>query len=424
MAVKNEIAGRLFKAVRSGRLTFHSSIRLYKVIDGHLSKKLSESNRFASRKIIEHMLAATSPGAKSAWTSVLFPCELLYPFGIYPLTLEVLAATFSTLGLSPSFLDRSDASDVPPTMCSFHRVLIGLAKSDFIVSMPLLVGSTSVMCDGNVKSFAEAAKEKNVPFIFVDVPYEEGEDGVSYVRNQLKDVVRQLEDAASVKFDSERFGGVVLNINRSFGLARRLYELRRTSRSNISRGFETANFIFPMHFLLGSEALPGILDAKCTDLREGKRHNRFFGSLYYGKAVKRIMWLHVVPQYDTPMWGIVDNGVNTRMVCDEYSALHFEDYDLKDPLGSIAKRLVNHPSNGPLERRIRHILKVARDFAVDGIIQYSSWGCHQSSGNVMALGRAIEGAGYKFLNLNGDAVDPRNASFEQMRTRIEAFLEG
>jgi len=152
-------------------------------------------------------------------------------------------------------------------------------------------------------------------------------------------------------------------------------------------------------------------------------HNRFYSSRFTSEKARRLMWLHIVPQYDTPIWRIIDNGETARVVCDEYSTVLYENYDLSDPLGSIARRLINHPSNGPIEKRIDHIIRVARDFRVDGIIHYSSWGCHQASGNVHILERELEAAGFRFLNLNGDAADSRNSSVEQHRTRIEAFLE-
>jgi benzoyl-CoA reductase/2-hydroxyglutaryl-CoA dehydratase subunit BcrC/BadD/HgdB len=39
------------------------------------------------------------------------------------------------------------------------------------------------------------------------------------------------------------------------------------------------------------------------------------------------------------------------------------------------------------------------------------------------VAKVVEDAGFRFLNLNGDAADERNAGFEQARTRLEAFLE-
>jgi benzoyl-CoA reductase/2-hydroxyglutaryl-CoA dehydratase subunit BcrC/BadD/HgdB len=39
------------------------------------------------------------------------------------------------------------------------------------------------------------------------------------------------------------------------------------------------------------------------------------------------------------------------------------------------------------------------------------------------LGAALEAEGFRFININGDAVDLANSAIEQNRTRFEAFLE-
>lgn len=422
MAAKDVVARRLYNAVSKGYISFNEALRLYKVLDLYFSRTKSPAGKFFGREIIKYLARATSPEMKNAWTSVLFPAEILHAFRIYPITLEVISGTFSSLGLSPIFLNKAETLDVPPTMCSFHRMLMGVSKSG-ILGTPDVVGATSTLCDGNVKTFAEVAKEQRVPFIFIDVPYEESKEGVLYVKEQLESALHTLAQLAKVKNYQDNLRGVLESANRSFSLFRRFYDLQRVSRKNIFRAHEIANFAFPNHFLLGRKELVKMLEKRCDALKSKGKHNRFFASPFVSEKARRLMWLHIVPQYDTPIWKIIDNGEETRVVCDEYSTVLYEDYDLSDPLGSIAKRLINHPSNGPIEKRVAHILKVARDFRVDGIVHYSSWGCHQAAGNVYILERELEAAGYRFLNLNGDAADRRNSSPEQHRTRIEAFLE-
>lgn len=421
MALDIKMAGILYNSVTSSRISFHTSIKLFRYVNIYRARHKCVSEKLVAKKMIEHMLKVTDPDCVGAWTSVAFPSELLNPFGIYPIPLEVVAGVFSRLGLAPTFLDIADSDDVPNTMCSFHRILLGLSKARFL-GRPRLVGATSFLCDGNVKSFPEVARDHGVPFLFIDVPYGYSEEGVWYVRKQLESALKTVSDLTGRKIGQGDLSAIARRSNEAFSLARRFYQLRRKSFKNLYRGCEVANFVFPLHFLLGSGLLPDILRKRCSDVESGTRHHRFYKSLNYSKSAMRLMWLHIVPQYNTHMWNIIDNGENARIVCDEYSAPYFEDYDPADLLGSIAKRLINHPSNGPIERRIEHVLKVAADFNVEGMIHYSNWGCHQAAGNVQLLGKAIQDAGYKFLSLNGDAIDQKNTSLEQHRTRLEAFL--
>lgn len=396
-------------------MNFSEAVRIFKVFDLYFSRKKPPSGRFGSRTLLRFMAAGSASEARSAWTSVLFPTEILHAFDIYPMTLEVVAGMFATLGLAPSFLNAAESADVPNTMCSFHRMLMGVSRSN-VLSAPSVVGAASILCDGNVKTFAEAAREQSVPFIFIDVPYDGSREGVEYVKAQLNDAIEVLSDIAKKKRSDRRLLEVVENANVAFDLLRRFYRLQEVNRKRTFAAHEIVNFSFPNHFLLGRKELIKMLERRCNDVL---RHR----SAPVGKKAMRLMWLHIVPQYNWPIWQVIHNGKTAQVVCDEYSSVCYERYDLSDPLGSIAKRLIGHPSNGPIERRIEHIVKVARDFKVDGIIHYSSWGCHQATGNVHMLGRELEAAGFKFIDLNGDACDIRNASVEQHRTRLEAFLE-
>lgn len=423
MSYKKTAAQLLFKQMLQKKLSFHSALAMFRPINAFSARGRSDASRKNLKVSMRHLLEATKRGGLAAWTSVLFPAEILVPFGIRAIPLEVMASFFSSVGLANHMLGIAESRDVPLTMCSFHRFLLGFSATG-VFEKPKIVAATSLMCDGNIKSFANVAAEQGVPFIFLDIPHEENDEAISYVRDQLQKILENLCVFTGRRSHDLNLGNIADCANASFDLMKEIYNLRISCRKNVFRGFEFANFVFPFLFQLGRQELIGVLEQHKKDLVEGKsRHKYYKNAPDRGKSCKRLMWLHIAPQYKTDIWDIIDDGIHSKVVCDEYSTLHFERYDKADPLGSIAKRLISHPNNGPLGRRLDHILKVARDFKVDGIIQYSSWGCHQSSGNVSLLGHEIENAGFKFININSDALNVDNSSNEQERTRLEAFLE-
>lgn len=408
--MKHFLAQNLFKLILKRRLSFQSAFNIMGVMERMLSRKLSPSGRLLRRAQIRTMKEALNH--MTTWTSVLFPAEILYPFGLRPLPLEVLGAVLSTVGLSPYFLNIADGLSAPPAMCSFHRLALGLSKTH-LLKRPLLVGATSILCDGNVKSFAQIADEQGAKFTFLDVPYYENDDSIKYLRDQLINLVDKLCELTGIRPTEDDWKRQAKTINRAIGLRRRFFDALASRFVNLYRGFEIANSAFTFHSLLGTHDLVNVLARMCQDVERAETFHK----------TKRFMWLHIVPQYPTPIWGLIDDGVRAKIVCDEYSSMDIEPYDEGDFFGSVARRLIRHPSNGPMERRISHILDVARRFKVDGIIHYSSWGCHQAAGNIAILEQEIHRAGIPIINLSGDATDPRNASSEQHRTRIEAFIE-
>lgn len=427
MNLKENIAGVNFKAMKNGLLKPNDALRFFGKFDFILSRKLSNAGRFLRKSQLEFISNGVDPKNRRAWISVLFPTEILYPFGIQPLSLEVFSGIFATVGLSQEFLNRASSAGVPNTMCSFHRLLIGLSSSAYFAP-PEFVAATSLFCDGNLKSFSEAASANNRPFFYLDIPYEYNDASVAYLKEQLKKLVLQIAG------DSSRGGPLrpledliresVILANEGLKKLKRIYELRKAVPQNIFRAYEMINFCFPSSYLLGSDILIRISDRIISALEKRCDHHKYFKHAVPNKNAKRLMWMHIVPQYDTELWDLIDNGETARVVCEEYTTPYFDcGYDLSDPLGSIAKRLITHPSNGPVERRIKNALKIAQDFNVDGVIHYSSWGCHQAAGSVSMIECVFEKNGFKFLNLNGDAVDKNNTTFGQHKTRIEAFLE-
>lgn len=408
--------------VTGEKLSLKKAFDVMAAIDGLNRMALSPSGKNLRNLQVKAILKAFNPKTKSIWTSVLFPAEILYPFEIYPLTLEVLAGIMSTAGISNHFIDLSDSRGVPPAMCSFHRMIIGLSASGFL-PRPTAVGSTSTMCDGNSKTFAIAAKEASVPLIFLDVPFAETKASVSYLKDQLMETVLKFSDMTGKRLSEEVWRGQAMLVNKALLQQRELFKSLINNYKNLYRGFELANFAFTFHYLLGTKGLADITFAMAEDAKNGHRPRKVYKDLTLGEKTKRLMWLHITPQYDTPIWGIIDNGISSKIVCDEYSAPYATLYDEDDFFGSVAKRLINHPSNGGIERRIENIIRVAKEFKIDGAIHYNSWGCHQAAGNISLLEDTLRKNGFNFLSLSGDAADKRNSSIEQHRTRLEAFLE-
>lgn len=419
--IKN-VGKKLGRLVTGKKVPLGGALKIMALFDGLNRLTLSDSGRKLRKLQIEAILKVFEPRTRAIWTSVMFPAEILYPFDIYPLTLEVLAGLMSTVEISNYFIDSSDAKGVPPAMCSFHRMITGLATSDLLPS-PTAVGSTSALCDGNAKTFAGAAREKNVPFLFVDVPFSETKSSVKYLKEQLVEATETLFKITGKKADDSVWAQQARMINQTITNHKELFKNLITDYKNIYRGFELANSAFSFHYLLGTQKLVEISRIMAHDAAEGTRQRRVYKKLRPGKKTKRLMWLHIVPQYDTPVWEIIDNGVNAKIVCDEYSAPYAAPYDENDFFASVAKRLINHPSNGGIERRIDHIIKIAKEFKIDGAIHYNSWGCHQAAGNIAILEKSLRKNGFDFLTLSGDAADKRNASTEQHRIRLEAFLE-
>jgi benzoyl-CoA reductase/2-hydroxyglutaryl-CoA dehydratase subunit BcrC/BadD/HgdB len=420
--MKQFVAKKLFSLFKKNAISLPAILEVMGVVEYHLAKQMSPAGRALRRVQVKALKSAVNGGDTTIWTSVLFPAEILYPFGLQPLTLEVFGATLSVVGLSPHFLNIADSRSVPPSMCTFHRLMLGMSQ-DGILPAPRMVGATSSMCDGNIKSFALSAEDQHVPFLFLDVPHEPTPHAITYLKEQLIEVAAQLSASTDIAIAEAEWKKQAKRVNLQIAAKNAFFNNYAQRSGNLFRGFEIANFAFSCYYLLGGPLLEKLLTKLTHDAVHCTRPHKKYKTSELSTFAKRLMWLHIVPQYPTPLWDLTDNGVRAKIVCDEYSTTVLEPYDEDDFFGSVAERLIAHPSNGGIEKRIAHITTTAKKFKVDGIIHYSSWGCHQAAGNVAFVEKTLEDEGFPVLSLSGDATDSRNASVEQHRTRLEAFLE-
>jgi benzoyl-CoA reductase subunit C len=94
-----------------------------------------------------------------------------------------------------------------------------------------------------------------------------------------------------------------------------------------------------------------------------------------------------------------------------------------DPLRSIADRYVKRvpcPSKDwPDRTRVGHVLRLAKDYKVQGAIVMQQKFCDPHEIDVPALTKALNNAGIKTLFLEFDVTVP----IGQFKVRVEAFLE-
>jgi hypothetical protein len=137
----------------------------------------------------------------------------------------------------------------------------------------------------------------------------------------------------------------------------------------------------------------------------------------------RLMWLQNRIQFRNPLEQLLDEDYGAAVVIDELNDITWDPIDPDDPFPGLARRMLSIPLTGPVERRIRSLQRLAKEYQVDGAINPCHWGCRQGTGARGLIEEGLMTAGVPVLNLEVDCVDPRNFSEGQLRTRLEAFLE-
>ena len=422
--IDNRLRMLLYRALtrKGGRLPLPLAFSLYQAAAGLLSRRKVPSIRIIEREYLSYFREGITPG-QNVWTSLFVPTEILYAFSLSPFCMEGLSALCASVGIAGDFLGRHGTHFVPNTMCNFHRLAIDLGQSR-LLPKPRMVLASSALCDGNVKTFQHLAEATGAPFFFLDIPQEATPSGVAYLVAQLKELIAFIEGVTGRSLDNARLDEAAANMRQCRDLLEQIYEKRCQLTRNLYHGHQMINFMLTMNALAGSPRLVRICRAILGDLDREGLYNPAFPPETSDDTL-RIVWAHIAPAFQyNDVWPFIDDGKDAKIVMEECTRLPGESAgDAADSVERIARRLIEIPGNGPLEKRLQTIETLCRDAKADGIVHFSHWGCHQAAGAAPLMGEYFATRGIPFLNINGDCVDAQSCGLEQHKTRYSAFRE-
>ena len=368
--------------------------------------------------ISRQMKAGLKQRGLVVWGNAFFPFELFYGLGVTPIHPETIAAIAALLGLSREAISCAECGGYSPDICSFYRCAIGLDMQD-LLPRPDVVVSASYLCDGAVKSFNNISAYYGCEHYLLDVPYHDTASARRYLAGQLKELALIIAEKQGQPFRQDKLAEALALSNRAREYLLKVNELRKVSPCPLSAEDATSYMLDMQFFGPGSQAGVEFFKAMYDELLAKV-------AVGQGAVVKerfRLLWLHYIrPYYPNEIIGYLE--ANGASVCfNEANHVYWEPLDPENPFESLAAKVLAIPNGGPLERRAGLALKLADEYKVDGVINFSQWGCRQSSGGAYVIRDLMRKRDIPMLILDGDATDSRNYSREQTRLRLEAFLE-
>ena len=367
--------------------------------------------------VIEHYYHAYRDGA--IWTTLFVPSEIIFAMGLHSFSVEVMAALFAKFGRGAQGLAEADVTAIPTDVCSFHRSALGLASSGVYPPPKLLVG-TSTICDSNVKTIKICESITGKKSIIIDVPYDFNDSAIKYLAGQLINFTKSLEEVSGRKMKKESLAKAIELSNQAREKMLKISQARKSPLSPLE-GHDALGFMMPSHLLIGSKYAVSFYTKLLEDIEEGIAFNEKNGTKKEKEI--RLLWLELKPYFKADIFDKMKNAQNAKIVFEEINHVYWDKLDPENPYESLARKLISNHNNGPLDNRLNVIKTLAKDYNVDGIIAYSTWGCRRNNAAIPTIKKDVNIEGYSLLSLDGDCVDDGNYMSGQVATRIEGFLE-
>jgi benzoyl-CoA reductase/2-hydroxyglutaryl-CoA dehydratase subunit BcrC/BadD/HgdB len=265
---------------------------------------------------------------------------------------------------------------------------------------------------------AADAHRHHKPFHMIDVPPTFDTDSLDYVEAQLKALVDQLCEATGARYDPDRMREAIRLSNEARAFAVEFNHLR-ANRPAPLRGSPMLAVVGLGLWILGHpdgvKHFRALRNYAAERVRSGKPEQ--------SNQKIRLFWLHLRPYADNSLFEHLEDDLGAAIAFEEHNTIWWDALDEGRPLRAIAAKILGHPSNGPIERRLKMILDGVARYECDGVVHFSHWGCRQASGAVGVIRDRLRREGIPMLELDGDCIDPTNLQMGPLRTRLEAFVE-
>lgn len=366
-------------------------------------------------------------GRPVAWVTSGGPVEVLLSAGIIPFYPENHAAICSARGMGADLAERAEADRYSRDLCSYFRIDYGSYASGKTplgtVLKPDLVVVSNNICGTVQNWFRVTAEWFNIPFLFLDTPFSEGdatEGDVAYARDQIEHIAREAARIAGRQLDMRRLKTVVER-SRDTVVAWRDCLATAAERPAPFTSFDAFVHMAPIVSMRGTRRALAYYRGLLAELR-GRARDKV--ACVPGERA-RAVWDNIAiwPVHRELKKVFRDAGV--ALVADTYTGAWADvELDPSDPLTGLARAYCDVLLNHGVRRRTAVLTRLLRDFGAGGFVLHSNRSCKRYSLGQYVVRKAVaEATGLPGVIIEADMADPRSVSIDGIRQRLAPFFE-
>lgn len=312
---------------------------------------------------------------------------------------------------------------LPTNTCPLIKASVG-ARLDrtcpFFRIADMYIGETT--CDSKKKAWEILGED--VPVHVMDLPQMKREKDIKAWAEEIKELKKVIEEFTGNKVTAESLSESIKLINNKRKALSRLYECRKADKVPISG--RDALVISQIAFYDDPARFTQMTNKLCDELEQRIKD----GVSVVKEGTKRIL-LTGTP-LAVPNWKL-HNIIETSgavVVCEEMctGTRYFENLvdetktTVDEQIDALANRYmgINCACFTPNTGRIDDIIRLAKEYKVDGVIDVNLKFCSLYDVEGYTVERALKEAGIPVMGIETDYTDN---DAEQLRTRIGAFIE-
>jgi len=384
-----------------------------RIIFGEEIKKLKELPlRPASIKLFEDLAIQTLEGKlfkqKIVGIFCLFPpIEFIYAAGLIPVRL--CSGVYEAIPFSEDILPRD--------CCPLVKSSIGILKKKilpFMDRLSLLIIPTT--CDWKMK-MSEVLDEE-IPIWILNLPHQKEKEHLKKAWfKELEELIKELEKIGGKRITRWRLRESIVMVRKAQKLFRRLYELKKKKHiygSDMVLIFTTFFYSPLPNWMEKMEEF--LKEAETLDLKGNPPRILLTGSPIIFPNLK-------LPYLIESSGGLVVADEFCTVTRILYDPVVMDEFTSRDLFEAVAERYLlpcTCPCFTPNEEREKRLLELCESFDVEGVIYHVYKGCFIYDMELFRIQQLLKKKDIPLLRIETDYTPE---DIEQIRTRVEAFLE-
>ncbi len=312
---------------------------------------------------------------------------------------------------------------LPKSTCPLIKASVGarLGKTcPFFRLADMYVGETT--CDGKKKAWEILGED--VPMHIMDIPQMKRPEDIERWAGEIKKFAKVVEELTGNEITVEKLNAAIKTINEKRKAMARVYEARKAEKLPISG--KDALLMSQIAFFDD----PTRCAQMCNKLADELEQRIQDGVAVFPAGTKRIL-LTGTP-LAIPNWKLhhIVETSGAAVVCEEMctGTRYFENLvaddnkTLDEAYMALAQRYMktNCACFTPNTGRIDDLLRLAKEYKVDGVIDVNLKFCCLYDTEGYNVEKAMKAAGIPVLGIETDYTD---TDAEQLKTRVQAFVE-
>lgn len=375
------------------------------------------------------LATAKEQGRPVVWITSMAPIELVYAFDGVPFFPENYAALCSSRKVAQELCEAGEARGYSQDLCAYALCMFGSiyekrgALGDEGPPAPDILLATEGACSTHPKWWEAMQRHFDCPLVLIDAAYAVDSETLrehqkSYLAAELRDAVRIMDEHTRKKFDMDWLREVVALSDKASELWDEIDELRAAIPTPISQ-IDVFTCLFALVTLKGTQEAVDFYKVLSDEVRERVDN----GVGFVPNERFRLIW-DLFPIYHNMRLLNYFAEFGAAFVTDLYGNAFSGRLDASDPFGSMAARYLSYFMRAAASGKAGLYKERAKKYHVDGIVFHSNRCCRCFTSEQPDIGNILrEELGLPALMFEGNMVDPRGYDDQQVKAKIEAFME-